>query len=245
MPTEQRPAPGVYEPIYRYPVDTGGDGAFDVQGFIGRAQALGDTGDHWALASEIIREHFGEAGGPQIRGSYPGNKQTGKQTSAAGGAGGSAALLARVSSAGARTEGQSTAAKYATLGANKYSAPISATVSTKRGAKTAGGGNGKSVPSTRMRAKGGKGGGGRVGGREGEGDVEREGREGHKAYGEDRGACEDGITMSLRDLRTEIAAVGKYYTTANKTIQEISRSHAQNPFSNNPEFPTLILKPKP
>ena len=38
VPPQQRPEPNAYEPIYRYPVDTGGDGTFDLPGFVARAQ---------------------------------------------------------------------------------------------------------------------------------------------------------------------------------------------------------------
>ena len=33
-----RPEPNAYEPIFRYPVDTGGDGTFDLPGFVARSQ---------------------------------------------------------------------------------------------------------------------------------------------------------------------------------------------------------------
>lgn len=40
MPQHERPEPSAYEPIYRYPVDTGGDATFDLPGFVARAQVL-------------------------------------------------------------------------------------------------------------------------------------------------------------------------------------------------------------
>jgi hypothetical protein len=67
--------PAAYEPIFRYPVDCGGDASLDVAGFVKRAAVLGDDGEHWALASNMIRQHIqhhNHPTAPQIRGSYPG-----------------------------------------------------------------------------------------------------------------------------------------------------------------------------
>ena len=67
--------PAAYEPIFRYPVDCGGDASLDVPGFVKRAAVLGDDGEHWAVASNMIRQHIqhhNHPTAPLIRGSYPG-----------------------------------------------------------------------------------------------------------------------------------------------------------------------------
>ncbi len=201
MPREQRPLPNAYEPIYRYPVDTGGDATFDTDGFVRRAQALGDDGNHWGLASDIIRQHMKGGDEPQIRGTNPGAAAKSAARSAVG------RSVTVISSEG-KAAGANGITGTRASGGGRGLAEAGA------GQKVAWGSScgDYMVPADARETGGAKIGDAKIGAKE------------KKPYGED--TCADGITMSLSSLKTQISAAGQTYTTSCKTIKEMQRGES-------------------
>ena len=158
-------------------------------------QALGDTGDHWALASDIIRQHLeGNISGHQIRGTHPAAAASSSNRCAAATAASASARSAAAGSAGGRESAGQLAAAQRRGGKDKKSASAADRHGGRGGEE-----NGAGIAKGKIKLKE------------------------SKAYGADKGLCEDGITLSLAELKTKIDAAGRSYSCASKTIKEMSK----------------------